>query len=1203
MPIRLKSLELHGYKTFATKTEFEFAGGITAVIGPNGSGKSNIADAIRWVLGEQSYGLLRGKKTEDMIFAGSELRPRAGMASASLTFDNSDGWLPVDFVDVAIGRRAYRDGENEYFLNGQRVRLRDLDELLARCGLAERTYTIVGQGLIESALSLKAEERRALFEEAAGVGLSRAKREEALRRLDATQRNLERAQDILAELRPRLRSLERQSQRLGEYDQVRTDLKSLLRIWYGFHWHAAQERLIQAREQADSQAATLAELNQRQQALDQTLASLRHQGAVGRGQLAAWQRDTAGRVAEREALAKALAVADERSRSLAEARDRLRLDIASQEGELSAGDERLATAQAELAGLQSQRMEAERQLKASRLEWQARDAERVALEAREREARHARLALSEQVGEARARLASSEAHRNHLGSARRDHGESSTQHTERLAQARSSAEAGAGAQAEATDHLADLQVSLSSIGQRITTLEAQLSEHATQAAAKRADEERLRARLEGLGQAEGEMAGTPEGTRALLSIVRQGRLPGARGTLSERLNVPASLEQAIGAALGAFTDALLLGAEADLQQALDWLDGSDAGRAALLPLDHLRPAEPLTIGADADVLGVASTLVSADADLRPALEAVLGHTLVVRDTRAARRVLPELPRGALAVTLRGEVFYAAGPVLAGRDSSAGTLRRRRERSELNERIALISQERQAAEAAQRATEAELEAQRQQRAALEAQRLQAQAEAASAAAAQLEHRLVVERLERDLQSIAQQIEQADADLQVAEDEHRRLAQELTDLQSEQSRVQSELDAAASELQRWTTRTAPEALVDWQTQAAVAARAAQDAQARLEELRQARAGLAATLDERRTRADGLAAELETLVATVAAQREREAAIAAHLDAARQDVAPLEQQLAEAEAEVEPLEAQQVDVRSLTHTAERRHAQAQLDLALRQEELEGLRRRIEEDFGLVEFEYVDEMTGPTPLPLGDLVEKLTPVEALPEGIEDSINRRRGQLRRMGAINPEAQAEYREVKERFEFLTAQVEDLQQAELKLREVIAELDQLMQREFLATFEAVAAEFHVAFGRLFDGGSAKLVLTDPDNLTASGVDIQARLPGRRTQGLAMLSGGERSLTACALTFALLRVSPTPFCVLDEVDAMLDESNVTRYREMLRELSAKTQFVVITHNRHTVQAAEVIYGVSMAADSSSQVIGLRLEEVAERMAVGD
>ena len=268
--------------------------------------------------------------------------------------------------------------------------------------------------------------------------------------------------------------------------------------------------------------------------------------------------------------------------------------------------------------------------------------------------------------------------------------------------------------------------------------------------------------------------------------------------------------------------------------------------------------------------------------------------------------------------------------------------------------------------------------------------------------------------------------------------------------------------------------------------------------------------------------------------------------------------------------------------------------MELARRQEELEGLRRRIEDDFGLVEFEYASDVTGPNPLPLADLVERLPHVAEITPEIEDLVNRRRGQLRRMGAINPEAVKEFAEVKERFEFLSAQVQDLQKAEVQLREVIAELDTMMQDAFQKTFAAVAEEFPKIFVRLFGGGSAKLALTDAGDGSGEGIDITAKLPGKRSQGLALLSGGERSLTAVALIFSLLKVSPTPFCVLDEVDAMLDESNVGRFRDLLLELSRQTQFIIVTHNRNTVQAAQVIYGISMGSDSASTVISLKLDE---------
>ena len=287
----LKSLELQGYKTFAGKTAFEFAGNITCIVGPNGSGKSNIADSIRWVLGEQSYRLLRGKKTDDMIFAGSEQRPRASMASSTIVFDNSNGWLPIDFSEVSITRRAYRDSNNEYLLNGQRVRLKDIAELLGNSGLSERTYTIIGQGLVDATLALKADERRLLFEEAAGIGLYRARREEAHKRLETTFRNLERVEDILAELKPRLRSLERQARRAEQYDQVKVDLQVLLREFYGYHWYQAQHELTEARAKCQGSRIAADAVRQEQTELDQKLTTYRDTIQGLRARLGSWHRE------------------------------------------------------------------------------------------------------------------------------------------------------------------------------------------------------------------------------------------------------------------------------------------------------------------------------------------------------------------------------------------------------------------------------------------------------------------------------------------------------------------------------------------------------------------------------------------------------------------------------------------------------------------------------------------------------------------------------------------------------------------------------------------------------------------------------------------------------------------------------------------------------------------------------------------------
>ncbi len=408
MPSRLHSLELHGFKTFANRSYFEFAETVTAIVGPNGSGKSNIADSLRWVLGEQSYSLLRARKTEDMIYSGSENRPRLGMASATITFDNSDSWLPIDFSEVAITRRASRDGANEYLINGQRVRLRDVSELLAELGLAERTYTVIGQGLVDAALALKADERRRLFEEAAGIGLHRGRREEALRRLETTQRNLERVEDILAELKPRLASLERQARRSLEYEQVRQDLQVLLREWYGYHWHEAQKELAEARRVVAVHEKKLEQARQDLETVETGLGVLRTGIQARRLELNGLHKQLSEQHARREETIRLLVVAEERQRSLLSQQAGDQQAILNLAEELSFSQEQLADSEQEIDRLSAELEEARQQAGSARQALAERQKERQQAERELQTARQEQAGLNARQGQLQAQLAESQ---------------------------------------------------------------------------------------------------------------------------------------------------------------------------------------------------------------------------------------------------------------------------------------------------------------------------------------------------------------------------------------------------------------------------------------------------------------------------------------------------------------------------------------------------------------------------------------------------------------------------------------------------------------------------------------------------------------------------------------------------------------------------------------------------------------------------
>ncbi len=1196
MPLRLKSLELHGYKTFAAKMNFEFAEGITAIVGPNGSGKSNIADALRWVLGEQSYSLLRAKKTEDMIFAGSEQRPRAGMASASITFDNANGWLQVDFSEVALARRAYPDGRNEYLINGQHVRLKDINELLAQSGLSERTYTILGQGLVDASLALKADERRRLFEEAAGIGLHRARREEALRRLETTQRNLERVQDILAELEPRLRSLERQAARAQEYAQVQADLRLLLREWYGYHWHRTQRELADALDLSRSHEAKLAEARETYQGVRQNFSTFRDRLNGLRARLNSWHRQSAQLHEERESNSSDLAILDERERALLDNRQQALSEQSRLDEELRIAQDRLAEAAAESTRLQKEFDEAQAQVKSAQAAFDERQGEKARLEADLDAARR-------KSSELAARRAGLQARMDELAA----RAEGQKQKLEAAAEAISSAIAeaekadleyqrlsGLVKQAEAAMQKAEAE--FQSAKKRQGELEQQVKEKQSARAARQAEQARLKAQLDVLAQAEQSLAGYAEGAKLLLDAARQSKL-GSRGALSAALDIPAELEVAMAAALGEYTDAVLLASGADAETALSLLDSDQSSRASILPLDWLAPAAPLKVKADAECLGVAADLVKAPVELRPALDLLLGQVLVVRDRAAARRVLAGQAATTRAVTLRGEVFYATGQVLAGRPSKAAALGRPRQRRELQESLSRVESEIAAMDAEIRKLAGQAESAGEYVAECEegVWEKRASLEAARKDERQAQVREESTRRQRDWQ--VGQKSALEAEIAQAEKERVESAAALSRNEAETAQAQELVRAKTSALASLTLDELQEQVTFWSTRLAVAQSTFGDARTRQSERQQSmtrllgqQSGLTERLAELDRSLKGVETERESL-------RGRTSGMNTQLDELRTLIAPAEKELETAEAQETELQKQETEGQAALARVERTYNQIQLDLGRKQEALENLRQKIEDDFGLVAFEYATDVSGPVPLPFNGLVEQLPVVTEMTPDLEENLTRQRAQLRPMGAVNPEAQQEFQSVKERHTFLTSQVEDLHKAEADLHQVIAELDELTRREFTKTFDAVAEEFHTIFHRLFGGGSARLTLTDPENLTETGIDIEARLPGRREQGLSLLSGGERSLTAIALVFALLKVSPTPVCVMDEVDAMLDEANVGRFRDLLLELSKETQFIIITHNRNTVQAADVIYGVTMGRDSASQIISLKLDEIDE------
>ncbi len=1176
--MRLKRLVLQGYKTFATKTEFVFDSGITAVVGPNGSGKSNVADAVRWVLGEQSYSTLRGKRTTDMIFHGSQSRPRAGMAQAILTLDNSDGWLPIDYTEVEIGRRAYRSGENEYILNGQKVRLRDIAELLASSGLAERTYTIIGQGLVDQALSLKADERRALFEEAAGISHYKSRRAETLRRLQETQRNLERVHDILAEIKPRLRSLKRQATRAQNYEQIAADLRHLLRIWYGFKWEQAKRQTRRARETAvlveTKWQASRDALQQQQEKIDQQRRLInRRQQEIG--------ELLAARDESRETVAKArreVAILRERQaaarRQLADIGQELPLQRQQQavaQAELAAAMVELKTAQATLSDSQNQLLQFNSGFQAQQAEINHRQTALRQAEQTQR-ATQTRLAQAEgQLSQLREQVTSGKWQ---VVSAAEGELVKVAAEVEKVTAVLQSAES-------SRDNLRPNRESTHkerrALIDALKTLRRENREREKGLNRQRNQLARLEARLEMLDQLRRKDVAVGDGVPV---IGRFGRL----------VTIPAEYRTAVAAALAARLETLVVADETQLWQLLHSSDPKQMLTA--VSLQNVANNQ-LPIINHPQSIGRASELVTCNAAIRPLADLLLSPVLLANDARTAYAIAQELPPGMLAVTPDGFVAHGGGLVERAGQEAAGAILTR----EAAWQEAKAAVEKQKADVAEMATAVAA----QQALIQEKQDRVDELQREENRLAQLEHEAGqrVSRAQRDLDRARQQQKFLERQRQAQAEELARLQQRIEQAEQEIEKQKEEVVKAETAVTH--ARAQLESLP-----VAAAQQQRQSLQQSIQSTQTIVAGRQAVVDSRRSTLNQIDRQIGRLQERQAALQQQVEQLSLTEEETR--VTQMQQQLAALDERINPLQdhlrqdrqalAQLEDaisaIQKQTHDRETQHTQTQIALSQRQNNMEGLQERIKADLGIVALSYDADQTGPTPLPMDEVVEQLPVINELPDDIEDTIQHYRGQMQRMGAINPDAPEEYQETQERFDFMTEQVEDLNQTEAQLRQIIAELDELTSRAFGETVAKVNNVFGDIFTQLFGGGSARLALTDPDDLTISGVDIIARLPNRREQGLGLLSGGERSLTAAALIFSLLRVSPTPFCVMDEVDAALDEANVNRFRELLRELSLKTQVIVITHNRGTVQAAHTIYGISMGTDSASQSISIKPEE---------
>ncbi len=1204
-PARLLGLRVQGFKSFAERTVVAFGPGISAVVGPNGSGKSNLADALRWAMGEQGRSL-RIRRSEDVIWAGSERRAALGMADVTLVIDNGDALLPVEYSVVELGRRLYRSGENDYLLNRQRVRLRDLQDLLDAANLADNAFLFIGQGMVDQALALRPEERRPLFEEVAGVRRHERRRRKAEDQLTEAESNLARVEDILAELRPQARRLGQLAEQQATRSTAGEELAaSLIAAAHG-RWHEAAgraadaerrrdalrqetERALESLESAETSVAGIAasmaaraELEQegrvRHEAARVELTTLGLREARASGEISAAARDRA-RIANERAVADA---------DLAAQRRVLAEPVPERDPELEAAlgeaDRALADALAELGSLRAasraqgdelaaaRRAEAVHAAEVETARRRRSDGDRRAADERakavESEARRARLDAT--LGDARTSLAAATADEAQAVAVREG--------------ARMTADGAEGTRRAAGERAASAGSMIAGAQARLDQLERRLAE----------DEQR--------------------------GIARAARKLGGK-RVDEDLGIEPSLRQAVDAALGELARAYVVERSGTAALAGE--------RGQVVVREQLDAASKVPGGGTpGEVRRLEDVLVSvgggrlSDAlrrDPAGVVRALLARAVWTPDLAAALDVQPALPLGWLAVTRDGSVVVDALTVRIGPGDSP--LERRAEADRLT---------REAASLAEEARAAEIE-------------LEAATRAAAAARAALDAARGVESAAASRRRRAEDMERsAGRDLEAA-------AREAAWHAAQADRLAIDADRAAAAL------TALERRPEVEAPTGAAATPAQEGvsawESRVGELRTRRDRLAADVAEherarraaegRRARAEAAIALAEARIDSVehdlATLADRERSATAERDAVAGELAATTAREAQARDALEALlsddraERARLAESERAATAARERLRAADDRA-RASDVASLEARLNLDslreqllvelagLGEVGLRHLAEAAGPASadgLPreaaewdpeagnggetaaLEAALEQLAPRWAAqaPDGELPSPGRLatlRRRFHELGAANPFAVDEYRTVRERLETLDAQDKDLREAISRTRALIADLDALIATQFRTTFAALEVAFDRRFQQLFGGGFARLQLTDPTDLSATGIEITARPPGKKPQALNMLSGGERTLTAVALLFAMLEVRPTPFCVLDEVDAALDEANVGRFTDALKQLAVATQFIVITHNRGTIEAADALYGVTVGDDSVSRVISLRLEE---------
>ena len=1186
----LKSLEVQGFKSFPDKTLIRFGDDITAIVGPNGSGKSNISDAILWVMGEQSSKTLRGAKMEDVIFGGTQLRKAVGFAEATLTLENLDRALPYDADQVMVTRRYYRSGDSEFYINKQSARLKDIHELFMDTGLGREGYSNIGQGRIDEILSLKSGDRREIFEEAAGISKYRHRKEETERKLAHTEDNLLRIGDKVSELELQLEPLKNQSEKAKKYLELKDELMGVeIAVWLEM-----LEKLSATAKKAEEDYASAAfVLQQAKDDLDSLYAQSEQLGTKLREEDAALEAvrvETGLLEASREQLAGQMAVLRSNVENNNQNLDRIRQELAGSESRSGGID-------TQIAELRSRAGELEADMERSRAELEQLQAELTAMTANAQ-------GRTKQFLELRAKQTTLTAELAARGADIRSLEESTKQSRQRQEQLEEDLAAGSGRRKDAQLAMEACLRTLNSAKEQVTSAQNMIAGFELRRNARIQKRDGLAQELRNLtGELdsvsakarvframERDFESYQKSVRLVMQEAQRGRLPGIHGPVSRLVRTDDEFTVAIEIALGGAMQQIVVGTENDGKAAITHLKRTGGGRATFLPLNTIsgRRLQETGLEAARGFVGIASDLVRSEQQYRGIVENLLGRTVICENIDCAISMAKQYRNRFKIVTLDGQVMNAGGSMTGGSvNREAGILSRANELEKLTARekeltAAREQREKEMTEAQRSVDEVEyqLTAARDRLREAEDQVLLLQGQQKqyeillgaveeAAASAGREQKAITDRLDSDRQRLAAQqakvelftvqLAETEAALATLEGEESETGKRSTELSERMTELRAE--AAAMEAERTTALSHVEDLLELQRS--------------LEGDRQQKLGVVSTMETDNAR---LSEQIEALSAR---QAENEAA----LTAAREKLAEVQRRRADTEA---------------SKTKAEREAQEKSKDILNMERACALLEQKKLTAGMEERQIVDKLWDSYGLTPSTAPEKRGKIDSVTAG-----NRRIAELKRkiaaLGTPNLGAIEEYARVNERYTYLASQRDDVLTSKRELESIIRGITQEMTTIFVQEFGKIDHYFGKTFEEMFGGGRGQLILEDPQNPLTCGIEIRVQPPGKQVKTITLLSGGEKAFVAIALYFAILKVRPTPFCMLDEIDAALDDRNVERYANYLHNLSRKTQFIVITHRRGTMEAADVLYGVTMQEQGVSKLLRLDLNQMEEYLGI--